>query len=331
MTAVSVVVPTHSRLEILRETVARLLRQDPAGADLELVVVDDHSEDGTYEWLAEEARREPRLRAVRSPRRGRSAARNAGIAAAAGELLVFLDDDMWAAPGLTAAHWRAYLEAAGGQVVNVGKMRPWPGNAPTLANLAYDRRLAHIDDCMAQDGDDLPCRYLCTGNVSIPRGLLGPGPAFDEGFAGYSFEDTDLGYCLAQRGVRFRYVPEAYAEHRTDTTIAALLRKREEAGRSAVRFLQRYPEAAEFMEVPFEVPGVPATRRREGAGKRLAKAVALAPATGYLLEALLGAAAVLHAPATALRCLDRAGYVRYARAYRQAAARATAGAEESAT
>jgi GT2 family glycosyltransferase len=319
MTAVSVVVPTHNRLEILRETVGRLLRQELEGEEYEVVVVDDHSSDGTGAWLEEQAGREPRLRPARSPRRGRSSARNAGVAAARGELICFLDDDMWVGPGCVQAHWEAFLAAGPVATVGVGRMRPYSGNAPTLVNRAYDRRLARIDEAMAQYGDDLPCRYLCTGNVSLPRRLFAAGLSFDESFAGYSFEDTELGYRLAGQGVRFRYLPAAYAEHRTDTTVAALLRKREEAGRSAVRFLQQHPEAAEHLEIPFAVPGVATTRRRDGLGKRLVKAAAFSRPAAWALEALVPLAARLRAERTALRLLDWAGYARYARAFRRSA------------
>ncbi len=332
---ISVVVPTHNRQEILQETVRRLLNHEPVGGGYEVVVVDDHSEDGTHDWLTEQARRERRLQVLRSPRRGRSAARNAGLAAASGELVVFLDDDMWVAPGFLTAHLRAYREAAGAAVVNVGRMRPWPGNTPTLANLAYDRRLAHIDDCMARCGDDLPCRYLCTGNVSIPRRLLEPGPAFDEGFEGYSFEDTELGYSLAARGVRFRYVAEASAEHRTDMTVAAHLRKRAEMGRSAVRLLQRYPEAAAYLEIPYEVPGVPGTARQEALARQMAKALLFTPLVARALAGISEAAAALGATNVAQRALSHAGYAAYGGAYcqtvatlRQAPRRHAMGSEE---
>ncbi len=326
MSALSVVIPTHNRLGILRETVRRVLEQEFTETDWQVVVVDDHSEDGTGEWLEEQARKETRLQAVASPQRGRAATRNAGIAAAQGELICFLDDDMWVKPGFLAAHWRAYEESRPAPVVGVGRMRPWPGNAPTLANLVYDRRLAHIDDCMAQYGDDLPCRYLCTGNVSLPRALLAGGAAFDEGFAGYSFEDTELGYRLVKQGVRFRYLAEAWAEHRTETTVTALLNKREEAGRSAIRFLQRHPEAAEFTEVPYEIPGVPGTARRDTAVRALAKAVLFSRASVYTFGAVTRVAERLRAGQSGLRLVEWAGYVRYGWAYRCAAAQArTAG------
>ena len=326
MSGVSVVLPTHSRLPILRETVARVLAQELTGTTFELIVVDDHSSDATWDWLQAEAGTEPRLRPEHSPRRGRSAARNAGIAAAQGELVCFLDDDMWVLPGFLEAHWQAYRETGGTPTVCVGRMQPYPGNKPTLANLAYDRRLAHIDDCMAQYTDDLPCRYLCTGNVSMPRSLFEAGLAFDQEFGGYSFEDTELGYRLAADGVRFRYLAEASGEHRTDTTVNALLRKREEAGASAIRLLRQHPASADHLEVPFEVPGIPATSRQDGLGKRIAKVLLFSRPASCVLEGLLRLAAASQAERAALSLLAWAGYSRYGRAFRQAVAGASGGA-----
>ncbi len=331
--SLSVVVPTHNRLAILRETVARVLACQVPGEQREVIVVNDHSTDGTGEWLRAVAEREPGLQVVNPEGRGRAQARNAGLAAARGELVIFLDDDMWVGPEFLEAHWAAYLETRPEPVVCVGKMRPYPGNEPTLANLAYDRRLAHIDECMAQFGDDLPCRYLCTGNVSMPRRLFEGGLVFNEGFAGYSFEDTELGYRLARQGVRFRYLPEASAEHRTDTSVEALLSKQAEAGRSAVRFLQAHPEAAEHLETPYEVPGVVSTRRRDSMVKRLVKALYFSRPAGMILETLLKASAALGIRGSALRLLYWAGYARYGRAYRRearAAARLAASSAEPA-
>jgi glycosyltransferase involved in cell wall biosynthesis len=86
---VSVVVPVHQGERFLAETLESALAQthDP----VEVVVVDDGSTDGS----AEIAARYP-VTLVRQPNRGVAAARNAGVAAAKGELLAFLDqDDLW--------------------------------------------------------------------------------------------------------------------------------------------------------------------------------------------------------------------------------------------
>ena len=90
---VSVVIPTFNRAHILGRAIASVLGQ--THADLELIIVDDGSVDGTEALVRGIADR--RLRYVRQERnRGVSAARNRGIAEARGEWLAFLDsDDEW--------------------------------------------------------------------------------------------------------------------------------------------------------------------------------------------------------------------------------------------
>lgn len=88
---VTVVIPTRDRLSILTEAAlpAALAQEE---VDHEVVVVDDGSTDGTAHAL--EALGEPRLRVVRHERSlGVAQARNAGIEAARGTWIAFLDDD----------------------------------------------------------------------------------------------------------------------------------------------------------------------------------------------------------------------------------------------
>jgi glycosyltransferase involved in cell wall biosynthesis len=90
---VSVVIPTFNRREQLSGALASVLQQTmPVD---EIVVVDDGSTDGTREMLDDFVRlhAEIPIRVIHQENRGPSAARNAGIQAASGDLIAFLDDD----------------------------------------------------------------------------------------------------------------------------------------------------------------------------------------------------------------------------------------------
>lgn len=89
---VSVVLPTYNRAVLVSRTLASVLVQTVG--DLEVWVVDDGSTDGTARVLAEV--RDPRVRVLAIEHRGPAAARNAGLAAARGGMVAFIDsDDEW--------------------------------------------------------------------------------------------------------------------------------------------------------------------------------------------------------------------------------------------
>jgi glycosyltransferase involved in cell wall biosynthesis len=92
--AVSVVVPTHNRRDLLEETLGTVIAQ--RGVDLEIVVVDDGSSDDTSAFVA--AMADGRIEAIRhASARGVSAARNTGLEAATNPWVAFVDDDdLWA-------------------------------------------------------------------------------------------------------------------------------------------------------------------------------------------------------------------------------------------
>jgi glycosyltransferase involved in cell wall biosynthesis len=91
---VSVVVPTYNRAYCLPDTIASVLAQ--THGNVELIVVDDGSTDGTEALMRERYGSERRLRYLRQDNRGVSAARNKGIDAARGDVIALLDsDDTW--------------------------------------------------------------------------------------------------------------------------------------------------------------------------------------------------------------------------------------------
>jgi len=89
--SVSVVIPTYNCARYLPEAVDSVLAQ--TYRDFETIVVDDGSTDNTPEVLAPYG---DQIRVIRQANAGRSAARNAGVLAAQGEYIAFLDaDDLW--------------------------------------------------------------------------------------------------------------------------------------------------------------------------------------------------------------------------------------------
>jgi glycosyltransferase involved in cell wall biosynthesis len=98
MAVVSVIIPTYNRVDFLKEAVDSVL--DQAYPEVEVIVVDDGSTDGTPDLLA---RYGEAVRIIRQDNAGVSAARNAGIRRATGRLIALLDsDDLWL-PGKLAA------------------------------------------------------------------------------------------------------------------------------------------------------------------------------------------------------------------------------------
>lgn len=99
----SVVICTYNRADVVGGAIRSVLAQ--TFDDIELLVVDDGSADDTPAVLA--AFDDPRMRVIRRPNGGLSAARNTGIGAATGRYVIFLDDDDEA-----SADWLAALAGA---------------------------------------------------------------------------------------------------------------------------------------------------------------------------------------------------------------------------
>lgn len=115
---VSVIVPTRNRSALLREALASVDRLRGVDLEIELIVVDNNSTDDTV-LVAQQFG----AKVVAAERIGAGAARNAGLAAATGDFLAFLDDDDVFLPGHLRPHISYMAEhldidAVVGQAVN---------------------------------------------------------------------------------------------------------------------------------------------------------------------------------------------------------------------
>ena len=89
---ISVLVDTYNHERFIEEALVSVLEQGVAGAEYEVVVVDDGSTDRTPEIVGKFA---PRVRLIRKENGGQASAFNAGIPECAGEIIAFLDGDDW--------------------------------------------------------------------------------------------------------------------------------------------------------------------------------------------------------------------------------------------
>lgn len=180
--AVSVVVPTRNRADLLPVAIRSALGQ--TFSDLEIIIVDDASEDATPEVAARFA--DPRIRSLRlSTRSGGAAARNAGIRAAHAEVIAFLDDDDEWLPEKTALQ----LDLLRGSAAEVGAVY----SSYTVVERATGRVLGRK---AAQRRGDLSADLLernvigGTSSVIVRRHCLERVGLFDERLP--SFQDYDL-------------------------------------------------------------------------------------------------------------------------------------------
>lgn len=203
----SVVTATFNRRHALECTVPTLLAQDFPAEDYELIFVVDGSTDGTAEMLRG---LKPRcaLRALEQPNRGPSAARNNGIKAARGDLVLFLDDDLLCPPNLLRQHFAAHPSLD--PLVVHGPIYVAAESPKTLirynTEAVYEDCYRHVDPAV---GLPFPMMASSLVNSSMPREMLLACGGFDEQTR--SAEDLELGLRLRRMGAQFFYLPGAVA------------------------------------------------------------------------------------------------------------------------
>ncbi len=219
----SVVIATKDRAPFLERALASLAAQREA-PPFETIVVDNGSSDATPEVVAGAEGLD--VARIYEPVPNRGAARNRGIARARGDIVVFVDDDVILPPHFLAAHAKAHAlpfpRAVSGPIINVPSFDARPEPAP--AN--YSRA------------------FFCTCNVSVPRYALRAVGGFDESFALYGWEDTDLGVRLRGFDVARTFAWDAYLWHVKPPhheTLEAALAKTLEKARMAARFVRKTP------------------------------------------------------------------------------------------
>lgn len=206
--AVSVVVPTRGRADSVARLLATLTAAGSRYPGEAEIVLSDASTGANRDRLRRIAS-EAGARVVSGPA-GIGAQRNWGWRTARGELIVFVDSDCSATPGLLPALVAAFRDrpvtAVAGQVRFAGP-RSLPLNAAVATGV-----VAAFDGFGKQAGERIP--WAATANLAVRRAALVAVGGFDERLP--AGEDVDLGLRLSQLG-ELRYVPDALVEHHTET------------------------------------------------------------------------------------------------------------------
>jgi GT2 family glycosyltransferase len=226
---ISVIVVNWNRCGLLRACLQSLERQ--TGAKIEVIVVDNGSQDGSAEMVGREFGGFTRL--IRNAEnRGFCAANNQGIQAARGAFIALLNNDAEAEPGWLSALRGAFdagpeIGMAASKIV----MYEDPGRIDKAGHLIYpdgqnrgrgtgepdDGRYDRMEEVLWPDG----CAAM------YRKQMLDQIGGFDEDFFAYG-DDAELGLRARVAGWRCLYVPGAVVRHHRGSTLGLASSRRVE-------------------------------------------------------------------------------------------------------
>jgi GT2 family glycosyltransferase len=236
---VSVLIPTHQRRRALQTVLESLAHQTVEPGSYEVVVATDACSDGTQEMI--DTLQVPyELRRVEPQGRGRSAAVNAALAAAQGEVAIVLDDDMRVVCEFVERHRSHHPPGSRRCVLGAVPVELGEGSthAARYVKAKFDRHLARLSD---PEHLALP-RSFFTGNASLRAEVLREVGGFDESFGIYGNEDVELSLRLRKAGVELGYDPEALAFQEYGKDLGGLQRDTLAKGRTTVLLARSHPE-----------------------------------------------------------------------------------------
>ncbi|MFZ0519783.1 MAG: glycosyltransferase family 2 protein [Candidatus Acidiferrales bacterium] len=259
---ITVILCTYNRCQSLAKTLDSLIGSAlSAPAEWQVLVVDNNSKDQTRAVVEEFARRyEGRFQYLFERQQGKSYALNAGIRAAQGDILAFIDDDVIVAEGwlqnLTANLGDNEWAGAGGPVLPPADFSrpPWLSSTSTFAfgPLAEFHPSIEVGQMtLSPVGTNMAFRKSVFQKHGDFRTDLGPRPGNE-----IRSEDIEFGRRLIVAGERLRYEPSAIVYH--PVTNARLQKKYFLAwwfdkGRAEVRQLGMQPNVNRFLGVPLKL------------------------------------------------------------------------------
>jgi GT2 family glycosyltransferase len=292
---VSFIVGNYDGEKVIGECLEAILAQ--AAAPLEVIVVDDASQDASVESV----RHYPRVKLlVNKGNKGLAVCRNRGLAESRGRYVAFIDNDAVLDPGWLEAMLAAVEEWPDARLFashlvfyhDPSRVNSTGGFA-NLAAYAWDRSIYREDEEVQVSPQVF---FPCGAAMFMPRALLTEVGGFDAAYR-YSYDDMELGWRTLMRGYRVVYVEEAVARHHFSYTVGRYNpRKLYLYERNRIRALLKNMEASMLRSVAADVAALYLHRLRVELTKPENDWWTRARYTLRMLEALLWNAA--HAPST---------------------------------
>lgn len=238
----SIVIPTRNRRERVLATLDALDGQRVDGANIEIVVVDNGSLDGTYDALKERTGRRV-LMGTTEPRKGATFARNRALALVRAPLVLLLADDMVpVGDGLIAGHLAAHREHPEPDYGVLGQIS-WAEPISPFMHWLKTSGFESSFDGLAPGPVD-PVAHLCSSHVSLKVEALRAAGGFDAENFPDTLEDAELGVRLRRRGFTLDYRPDLVTYHDHRVTPRQYARRLRAAGRAARRLRELHPDEA---------------------------------------------------------------------------------------
>jgi glycosyltransferase involved in cell wall biosynthesis len=226
----SIVIPSYNRAAVVERTLRHLAAQEYPMGRVEVLLVDNSSDDTAARAERFASETGCAIRVLRVSERLPAVKRNIGLRAATGDLVLFMNDDVWALPSLLAAHAATHLADEGGPIAVLGHVEQSSEMPLTPFTEAYRPFAYH--EIADRAGREVSYRYFWSMNLSLPRqAMLERDLVFHEDWAEIGHEDIELGYRWTRAGLRVIYEPRAWVEHYHPHTLDSACRLQVSIGR----------------------------------------------------------------------------------------------------
>jgi len=292
----SVLIPTCDRPDLLDRCLASLSRQAFDGFEAEVVVGIDGEDSGEVEAARRRATEAIPMRALPGLHAGPAATRNRIVREAAGETLLFLNDDVEAMPGLLDAHVRAQRRLTErGRTAMVLGAAPWAVEEPdrVIDRLTRETSLIFFYDQMTGakargPEHDWGWRHAWTLNLSLPAHCVREVGGFNERMLRPVYEDIELAFRVRERfDAPTLFRPGARVLHRHRYEPVGLLAREYVLGHQSRRLAEVSPRCAAAL---FQRDPLCAVSVREASATELRRRREVAPLLGQFIDSSLAPA-----------------------------------------